>query len=79
MSYYTTGVLFSQVFTYKKLHFYSFLCFFLFFLIKNEQFEVFKIKKFKLFVLFINVYDNFNRARNWSAFAFPITLSKSRV
>ena len=53
--------------------------FFSFFLIKNEQFEVFKIKKFKLFVLFINVYDNFNRARNWSAFAFPITLSKSRV
>lgn len=63
----------------KNLHFCSFLCFFLFFLIKNEQFEVFKIKKFKLFVLFINVYDNFNRARNWSAFAFPITLSKSRV
>lgn len=76
MSYYTTGVLFSQVFTYKK---FTFLCFFMFFLIKNEQFEVFKIKKFKLFVLFINVYDNFNRARNWSAFAFPITLSKSRV
>lgn len=76
MSYYTTGVLFSQVFTYKK---FTFLFIFMFFLIKNEQFEVFKIKKFKLFVLFINVYDNFNRARNWSAFAFPITLSKSRV
>lgn len=79
MSYYTTGVLFSQVFTYKKIAFLFIFMFFLFFLIKNEQFEVFKIKKFKLLVLFINVYDNFNRARNWSAFAFPITLSKSRV
>ena len=79
MSYYTTGVLFSQMFTYKKFTFLFIFMFFSFFLIKNEQFEVFKIKKFKLFVLFINVYDNLNRARNWSAFAFPITLSKSRV
>lgn len=47
MSYYTTGVLFSQMFTYKKFTFLFIFMFFSFFLIKNEQFEVFKIKKFQ--------------------------------
>lgn len=63
----------------KKLYFSPIFIFFCIFSRKKEQFELFRIEKFKLFFLFINCYDNFKRARNWSAFACPMTLSKSRV